>query len=168
MTTPPAPEGTPSSPDRRDFLSRSTSLVMVGGLAAGYGTLGYMVGEYLYPSEPRKLIWVFVGEAASVRPGEITKFRTPAGQTVMLSRQGKSAEIADFLALSTTCPHLGCQVHWEPQNQRFFCPCHNGAFDTSGKATAGPPKDANQALLPYALRIENGLLFIQVPAEAMG
>jgi Rieske Fe-S protein len=54
-------------------------------------------------------------------------------------------------------------VHWEAQNDRFFCPCHNGAFDRQGNATAGPPAAAGQALLRFPLRLENGLLFIEVP-----
>jgi len=66
-------------------------------------------------------------------------------------------------ALSSTCPHLGCQVRWEAQNDRFFCPCHNGVFDQSGVATAGPPGEAGQSLPKYELKVEDGLLHIAVP-----
>jgi hypothetical protein len=60
---------------------------------------------------------------------------------------------------------LGCQVRWEPQNNRYFCPCHNGTFDTTGKATGGPPGEAGQSLPRYGLRIDSGLLYIEVPVE---
>ena len=72
-----------------------------------------------------------------------------------------------FVALSSICPHLGCQVHWEPQNDRFFCPCHNGAFDASGKPTEGPPATAGQELTRFPLQVMNGLLFIQVPMQSV-
>jgi len=76
-------------------------------------------------------------------------------------------DVGDFLALSSTCPHLGCQVYWESNKSRFFCPCHNGAFDSQGNATEGPPAKAKQQLLRFSLMVENGLLFIQVPTESI-
>jgi len=65
------------------------------------------------------------------------------------------------------CPHLGCQVHWEPQNDRFFCPCHNGVFSPDGVATAGPPAEAGQSLLEYPLKVEGNLLFIEVAQSVL-
>ena len=75
-----------------------------------------------------------------------------------------------FAALSSVCPHLGCQVHWQPQNDRFFCPCHNGVFAPDGTGIGGPPGDAGQSLPRYPLKLENGLLFIEVDRSeiAMG
>jgi Rieske Fe-S protein len=58
---------------------------------------------------------------------------------------------------------LGCQVHWEEKNDRFFCPCHNGAFDRTGVATEGPPALAKQTLKEFKLQVVNGLLFIEAP-----
>lgn len=158
----------PPAPDRRTFLSTASSVAMVGGLAASYGTLGLMAGQFLYPSQGRKLAWIYVTEVSRMKPGDVLRYQTPAGQAVTISRNSEHGDVADFQALSSTCPHLGCQVHWEPQNQRFFCPCHNGTFDPSGKATAGPPAEARQSLPHYALRVENGLLFIEVPADRLG
>jgi Rieske Fe-S protein len=153
--------------DRRTFLSRVSSLAMVGGLAAGYGTLAVMAGRFLYPSRPQPKAWVYVTDADRLKPGDTLPFQTPAGQMVTITRRQDTGTAGDFLALSSTCPHLGCRVHWEPQNKRFFCPCHNGAFDTEGKATAGPPAEAGQSLPHYPLRIDNGLLFIEVPLERL-
>jgi Rieske Fe-S protein len=59
-------------------------------------------------------------------------------------------------------------VHWQAQNNRFFCPCHNGIFTPEGKGIGGPPGDAGQSLPRYPLRIENGLLMIEVPVEKLG
>ena len=47
-----------------------------------------------------------------------------------------------FEAYSSTCPHLGCRVHWESEEGNFFCPCHRGVFDERGVGVSGPPADA--------------------------
>jgi len=140
---------------------------MAGGLIAGYGTLAVMAGRFLYPSEGRKLAWIFVTDSNRMKSGESLRFETPSGQIVTVTRRAEAGSADDFLALSSTCPHLGCKVHWEAQNNRFFCPCHNGVFDPSGKATAGPPAEANQSLAHFPLKIENGLLFMEVPVETV-
>jgi cytochrome b6-f complex iron-sulfur subunit len=154
-------------PDRRSFLSTASSVAMAGGLAAGYGTFAYMAGRFLYPSEGRKLAWVFVAEVGRLKEGDSLRYETPAGQTVTVTRRSAGGAVEDFLALSSTCPHLGCKVHWEAVNNRFFCPCHNGAFDPSGKAVAGPPAEAGQSLSQYPLKVENGLLFMEVPVDTI-
>lgn len=154
----------PESTERRSFLATT---VMGGGLIAGYGTFALMAGRYLYPAHPAETSWMFVRDLRSLKPGDSLVYRTPAGATVAVARLGNAGTDADFLALSSTCPHLGCQVHWEGQNNRFFCPCHNGAFDPSGKAIAGPPAEAGQSLLRYPLKVENGLLYINVPVEKL-
>lgn len=155
-------------PNRRSFLSLASTATMAGGLLAGYGTLGYMAGRFLYSGAPRKLAWLFVAQADAVKVGDAVRFQSPAGQTITITRRSDKGTEEDFLALSSTCPHLGCQVHWEPQNNRFFCPCHNGAFDPSGKATEGPPAEAKQSLPQYPVKIERGMIFIEAPVEALG
>ncbi len=162
-----SPQTAPSA-DRRPFLPPAPSAAMTGGLLAGYGTLAFMAGRLLYPSKSREMAWVYVADVARLKLGEILRLETPAGQLVTVTRRAERGMADDFLALSSTCPHLGCKVHWEPQNNRFFCPCHNGVFDPSGKATAGPPAEAGQALPQYALKVENGLLFMEVPVEKFG
>jgi Rieske Fe-S protein len=140
---------------------------MVGGLAAGYGGFGVMAGRFLFPAREESKGFMLVEGAMRLQPGESLTFRLPSGKPVAIARVGRSGDVSDFLTLSSTCPHLGCQVHWEPQNGRFFCPCHNGTFDPSGKATGGPPRDAGQSLPRYPLKLEKGLIFIEVPLEAV-
>jgi Rieske Fe-S protein len=154
--------------DRRTFLSRVSTTAMGLGLAAGYGTLAVMGAQFLYPARPQEMAWLYVTEVAGMKVGDLLSFASPTGQSITITRREEEGEAEDFLALSSTCPHLGCQVHWESQNNRFFCPCHNGAFDPAGKATEGPPAEAGQSLPTYPLQIENGLLFIQVPVEKLG
>ena len=150
-------------PDRRDALAICSTLAMAGGLAAGYGTFFVYAGRFLFPHGSQPIIRAFVSTVDQFKPGDSIVFHAPSGATIVIARQGDTGEVDDFVALSSVCPHLGCQVHWEPQNDRFFCPCHNGAFDPSGKAILGPPKDADQSLAEYPLLIENGLLMIDVP-----
>ena len=94
-------------------------------------------------------------------------YRSPAGESVTIARRGTGGTAEDFVALSSTCPHLGCQVHWEPQNTRFFCPCHNGVFDPTGRAVSGPPAEAGHSLPRYALEVRDGLIYIPVPTEEL-
>jgi Rieske Fe-S protein len=57
-------------------------------------------------------------------------------------------EVGDqaITVLSSICPHLGCPINWHPEESRFFCPCHGGVFDASGKHIAGPPPRGMDAL----------------------
>lgn len=162
---PAAPEGEPV--DRRAFLSRASGIAMAAGLAAGYGTFGAMAGRFLYPAKPADKAWMFVADVAGFAHGASLSYTAPDGATVAIARQGTSGGVEDFVALSSTCPHLGCKVHWEGQNNRFFCPCHNGVFDPKGRAVSGPPAEAGQSLGRYPLKIEKGLLYIEVPTERL-
>lgn len=153
--------------DRRSFLGQASTVGMLAGLGAGYGALGLMAARFMYPAKPRPTGWMYVIETRKMKPGDALIYKSPGGEKIAIARRGKSGEAKDFLALSSTCPHLGCQVHWEPGDNRFFCPCHNGVFDPTGKALEGPPAEAGQSLLTYPLKVEEDLLFIQVPVETL-
>ena len=154
-------------PDRRKFLGAASRTAMAGGLIAGYGTFLAYAGRYLYPAHPARTAWMFVAELSMMDVGSSKNFRLPSGASVVIARQGESDTVDSFLALSSVCPHLGCQVQWEQPNNRFFCPCHNGIFDPSGKGIGGPPGEAGQSLPEYPLRIERGLLYIEVASESL-
>ncbi|MFV0442667.1 MAG: ubiquinol-cytochrome c reductase iron-sulfur subunit [Planctomycetaceae bacterium] len=157
----------PPTEPRRSFLSRIGSWFMLGGLAAGYGTFAAYIGRFLFPSHGEPKSWQYVADLSSLPRGGGMTYVSPSGQRVVISRTGEQGAASDFIALSSVCPHLGCQVHWEGAHNRFFCPCHNGAFDPSGSPISGPVKDANQSLATYPLKVENGLLFIEVSTEAL-
>ena len=141
---------------------------MVGGLAAGYGVFAAHAGRFLYPARRGSVAWHFVSTLDQLNVGQAMAFETPTGANVVVARQSEGDTVENFIALSSVCPHLGCAVHWEPHNDRFFCPCHNGAFDAAGQATEGPPAQANQELNQFPLKVENGLLYIEVPMESVG
>lgn len=150
-----------TTPDRRTFLSGISLAAMLTSAGAAYGTLAAFMGRFLYPARPAPRDWMFVIEADRLPSGQAVVFETPAGATINVARQGPGG--GDFIALSSVCPHLGCQVRWEGHNDRFFCPCHNGVFDASGEATDGPPAEAGQNLARYPLKVQHGLLFIELP-----
>jgi Rieske Fe-S protein len=159
-------------PDRRGFIKNASRVAMTAGVVGGYGGFAAIAGRYLYPSRTGDVMWQFVSEVGGIDVGEAIRYRGPSGETINITRMARDGGSDDFIALSSTCPHLGCQVRWEAQNDRFFCPCHNGVFDPNGVATAGPPGEAGQSLPRYELKVENGLLHIAVPppqfAEADG
>ena len=157
---------------RRGFLGKFTTGAMIAGLAACYGTFFAFAGRFLFPPRPKES-WLFVAHAGQIVPGQSVEFVSPAGVSVTVRRDSEAdtncpPAVADFMALSNVCPHLGCRVYWEPQNDRFFCPCHNGTFDPDGNATGGPPLAAHQHLPRYPLRLANGLLFIEMPSALVG
>lgn len=151
--------------NRRRFFAGS-SMAMGAGLVAGYGTFGFVAGQFLYPTG-QDVGLQFLTTIDALKLGESMTYVAPSGATIVVARQSDGDAADAFIALSSVCPHLGCQVHWEPQNKRFFCPCHNGAFDAQGKAIAGPPEKAAQKLIEFPLVVDSGLLFIEVPLESI-
>jgi menaquinol-cytochrome c reductase iron-sulfur subunit len=61
-------------------------------------------------------------------------------------------------ALSTSCPHLGCAIDFEPANNKFKCPCHRSAFSLEGKVEAGPSPRPMDSL---EVKESNGLVSIR-------
>ncbi len=49
-----------------------------------------------------------------------------------------NAQDAMFIVFSNRCMHLGCPIAAVP-SVGFQCPCHGGAYNTTGARTAGPP-----------------------------
>jgi Rieske Fe-S protein len=44
------------------------------------------------------------------------------------------------VAFSQQCTHLGCVVYYQPDEDRWHCPCHEGNFATlTGAVISGPP-----------------------------
>lgn len=146
---------------------------MAVSLLASYGTFATIAGRFLLPWKPRPRRWLLVSDLASFGAGSTRTFVAPAGEKIVVARRAEpaaapsaAAQLDDFVALSSTCPHLGCQVTFQPAEQRFFCPCHNGTFAPDGRATSGPPFEANQSLPRYPLKLDAGLLYIEVPFDA--
>ncbi len=55
--------------------------------------------------------------------------------TYIIVKEDKS--IADF-GLNAVCTHLGCVVPWNPNENKFMCPCHGSQYNSEGKVVRGP------------------------------
>lgn len=47
-------------------------------------------------------------------------------------------EEGEIYLVSAKCPHLGCQLEWNPDEKCFECPCHGSRFDYMGHCVDGP------------------------------
>src|SRR5262245_29968026 len=131
-------------PARRRVLA----IFVNGFVAVVGGALSALLGVFaLRPaSAASRDRWVRAGALSDLKPNvpvprvlTVSRvdgwYRERARQTVFLVWDGDK----QVRALSATCSHLGCQVHWDTQASRFRCPCHGGVYDASGKVVSGPP-----------------------------
>jgi len=44
-------------------------------------------------------------------------------------------------SVSIQCPHLGCQLEWNPDERSWDCPCHGSRFDHLGNLISGPAQE---------------------------
>ena len=44
-------------------------------------------------------------------------------------------------AIQPKCPHLGCQLEWNPDELSWDCPCHGSRFDYKGNQINGPAQE---------------------------
>jgi nitrite reductase/ring-hydroxylating ferredoxin subunit len=160
-------EATGDDTPRRSFLTTTSGAIMTAALVGGYGLFGTMLLRFVMPAAKSRRGWLFVCQADALPRGDALDFIAPSGTKIVVAHHSAGETDQDFLALSSVCPHLGCRVHWEAAEDRFFCPCHNGAFSRDGSPIAGPPKAANQSLVRFPLKVEKGLIFLELPLESL-
>ena len=133
---------------RRDFLKLG-----VGALSAL--ALLEVGGASLMFLQPRSLDGEFGGQVIA---GLVESF--PVGSVVEFT-DGRfyliHAPDGGFLAVYRRCTHLGCTVSWEPEQNRFFCPCHASSFDIVGDVE-NPP--APRALDTFPITIDAGQVVV--------
>lgn len=78
----------------------------------------------------------------------------PEGQRVRVVMGDRPVELRrtsdGVTARSLWCTHMGCEVGWSAERERYLCPCHGGEFDADGLVLTGPPK-APLRVLPVAI-----------------
>ncbi len=48
----------------------------------------------------------------------------------------------EVVCFNARCPHLGCTVNYDPDQQKFICPCHESSFLLDGtRSNEIPPRD---------------------------
>lgn len=148
---------TPAGDDNRRGFAKRVVAIVVGGLCAIVpGGAAFRV--FLDP------LWRRRGEAAFVpvatldaipadgvpRMFKIVADRTDAWNrfknepigTVFLRRTPEKPD--EVQACNAVCPHLGCMVGYQASQSRFYCPCHQSAFQPDGKLI--PPSAAARGL----------------------
>lgn len=66
---------------------------------------------------------------------------------------------SELVALSSLCPHKGCVVKWDKDEQNLACPCHDSFFEINGSVIKGP---ANQPLDVYQVKEEGGTILVKL------
>jgi len=93
---------------------------------------------------------IVAGEIDAFPAGSVTEF---AEDRFFLVR----APDGGFLAVYRRCPHLGCSVHWQENEQKFLCPCHASTFDIYGSYDNAP---VPRALDLFDVRFEDGQVVV--------
>jgi nitrite reductase/ring-hydroxylating ferredoxin subunit len=134
---------------RRDF----TKFLVLTSAAFVSGQLVIAVEELRRRGEPAPVPLPIIA-AAALPVGGAKAFAYPEEHDACLLVR---VDEDTYVAFSQECTHLSCAVVPEPEKNRFFCPCHNGAFDlASGRPIAGPPK---RPLPRITLEIRDGMIY---------
>ncbi|MCB1044949.1 MAG: Rieske (2Fe-2S) protein [Acidobacteria bacterium] len=147
---------------RRSFLATGA---MISALTAAYGFFFKNVFRFVFPERKAKNVRpMFVAYAPRLPVGSSVQFYTPKGASVILTNTGQLQKGTNhgFIAFSSRCPHLGCNVHYAPKEERFVCPCHQGVFDQKGVAISGPPAQAGQRLSEFSVVKEGESVYVLV------
>lgn len=85
----------------------------------------------------------------------------PIGGRLELNLAGVPVELrrteTGLEARSLLCTHMGCPVSWREDQGDYYCPCHEGRFDPSGRVLGGPPL---RALSRVPVRVDAGKIVI--------
>ncbi|MDO4275987.1 MAG: FAD-dependent oxidoreductase [Eubacteriales bacterium] len=70
----------------------------------------------------------------------------PAGQGAIVTLEGEKVgvyrdEEGDIHTVDIRCPHLGCQLEWNPDELTWDCPCHGSRFSFDGKLISNPAQE---------------------------
>jgi menaquinol-cytochrome c reductase iron-sulfur subunit len=150
---------------RRNFMQ--SAIWGIGGLIGivfGASAVAYVVGPSLKKQQTET--WVRLGPTSKVELGVPTLFtytvQTQTGwieNTEEVSVYVLTTDARTYIAMSNICTHLGCRVRWITDQDKFFCPCHNGEFDMEGDVISGPPP---RPLDRYDVKVENDQLYVLI------
>ena len=116
---------------RREF---ARYLVLgAGAIAAGnVGLAAWTQLRHVNTGTPRSIVAL-----ADVAVGDTYLFRYPSADDPAILLRVADRQVVAF---SQQCTHLGCVVYFEPEADRWHCPCHEGNFATlTGAVVSGPP-----------------------------
>jgi cytochrome b6-f complex iron-sulfur subunit len=118
--------GVPDQARRRFLFGAGVGSVVAGVLGFLGATARYLFPNVLYEPPSR----FPVGLPQDFPPGSAT-FLPEDRLFIFNGSEG-------FYAISSICTHLGCNVRYEANHERFACPCHGSVFDSLGRVVHGP------------------------------
>jgi Rieske Fe-S protein len=115
-------------------ISRRAALARLGWRAA-MAALGaaLLAGVTLARRRSRRPRGVPVTSLDKVPPGSAFRTRQGESSIIVLNIGG------EIRAFDAVCTHEGCPLGWNPAQRLIRCPCHGGAYDTTGRVVDGPP-----------------------------
>lgn len=140
------------------FIPIAIFATMAGGLAA-------IAFRFLRPvaASQRETKWLDAMPMANVKGDKpmmcaIMTERSDGWSTAREEQQVIILPAHNRQALSSACPHEGCNVMWRDETTDFFCPCHDSTFGQDGAWLSGP---ARRGLDHLPSREKNGMLQVQ-------
>jgi nitrite reductase/ring-hydroxylating ferredoxin subunit len=94
-----------------------------------------------------------------LRPGKAKMIRYGPLPVLLLQPQEAGQPLRAFLA---TCTHLNCTVAYQEAQNRIYCACHDGSYDTAGRVLSGPPPRPLQQLFS---KLAGGKLILAVEQD---
>jgi len=118
---------------RRDF----TRLLGLTSLAFVVGQM-WIIGRNFIHKRDERFPVLAITTTDDVPVGGFKLFHYPGqNDPCVLVRLAQN----NWVAFDQKCTHLSCPVIPQPQQRRFFCPCHEGVFDiATGEPISGPPR----------------------------
>lgn len=148
---------------RRDFLKKASSVVIGGAITVVPAAVGMRV-----LMDPLRHAGAGAQKLKVTNVESLPKDGTPRKFPILASRTDAWNKFPDapigavYLrrtgektveAFNVVCPHAGCFVDYRAEIKSFFCPCHNSAFDLTGKIS--DPKSPSPRGLD-SLKVEVG------------
>lgn len=133
------------------MTSSMVAAMLISGKIAG---IDYLYGEIFSPLRftPAPSAKTFLTEAGQAIKGlskqvfslpQENVAALPAGHGGVVEYNDKKIgvykdEQENIFAVSIRCPHLGCQLEWNPDEKSWDCPCHGSRFDYKGNLLNNP------------------------------
>jgi len=149
---------------RRVFLFKvSLGLNALVGAVLAVPILGYVVAP-LFRKDDSYDSWIPLADVNAMPVGatRLLEYENPVntptdGETAKVPCWARRVSENSYEVFAINCAHLGCPVRWFEQSQLFLCPCHGGAYYSTGERAAGPPE---RGLFKYQTKVDGGKVFI--------